>query len=245
MAGSIQTLDRPDLTVRTIMQKRRDGAKLTDKEYKRLAARTSAEEEVARHGGVVSRSIHTKQPTPYEMGQRRGEEEAGYNAARRPAQGNEGGPIGVRSQSPTAPTADGEDADLESMNRAAGPTKPAAPAAPAAPMAKPPSPPVQPRALGAPQRLARPVIPTVGAGSQGRYVGGGGNYMAEFETKKSAGEFADFAARVSAEDGAANPVQSRPIGSPAASSTPTPEELARKKRSALARSYPGSNRAAS
>jgi hypothetical protein len=60
-----------------------------------------------------------------------------------------------------------------------------------------PAAPVQRRTFGAPQRLANPVAPAVGAGANGSYVGGGGNYMADFATKRSAQDFAEFAARAS------------------------------------------------
>ena len=68
MAGSTQRLDAPDLNVRRIMQKRADGAPLTERDYKRLGQRQSAEEAVMRTGGAVNRSINPRAKTPFEQG---------------------------------------------------------------------------------------------------------------------------------------------------------------------------------
>ena len=61
-------LDAPDLNVRRIMQRRADGAPISDRDYKRLGQRQIAEEAVMRTGGAVNRSINPRAKTPFEQG---------------------------------------------------------------------------------------------------------------------------------------------------------------------------------
>lgn len=73
MAGSTTTLDAPDINVRRILQKRgslRGQQHLTDSELRRLSQRESAEQEVARIGGVINNPITSTPETPYEYGRR-------------------------------------------------------------------------------------------------------------------------------------------------------------------------------
>jgi hypothetical protein len=106
------------------------------------------------------------------------------------------------TNSPTAPTAPaagpmalgGFRAQARSFGRPADAAAPAV--APA--LIRKPAVTVRPRTFGDPQKLASPVAPAVGAGPDGSFVGGGGDYMAEFGTRRSAREFADFASRATA-----------------------------------------------
>lgn len=84
MAGSTQYLDAPDLGLRRIMQKRKDGARLTDAEYRRIGARQSVEAETTRSGGAVARSIQPQKQSlsAYEQGQVDQENEDDYAAGR-------------------------------------------------------------------------------------------------------------------------------------------------------------------
>jgi hypothetical protein len=60
------------------------------------------------------------------------------------------------------------------------------------------------------ERLSSSVAPTVGAGRDGTFVGGGGSHLARFATKRSAQDFADFAARQKDEPTVATPVGDSP-----------------------------------
>lgn len=78
-------LDAPDATVRKIMQKRADGAPLTDQEYKRLAARTGAEAQMGKEGGTVQQPVNPRQLTPYEKGAADRAYQDAYNAGQKGA----------------------------------------------------------------------------------------------------------------------------------------------------------------
>jgi hypothetical protein len=88
MAGSIQRLDAPDLNVRRIMQKRADGAPLSERDYKRLGQRQSAEEAVMGAGGAVNRSVNPRPNTPFEQGTADRAYNNAYAAGRSPVVGN-------------------------------------------------------------------------------------------------------------------------------------------------------------
>ena len=134
MAGSIQRLDAPDLNVRRIMQKRADGARLSDSDYKRLGQRQSAEEAVMRTGGAVNRSVNPRAKTPFEQGTADRAYNNAYAAGRSPVVGNppfapatpRAVPIAAKAPAGTAP------ANLATPAPSATPVPVGAPPAPAA-----------------------------------------------------------------------------------------------------------------
>lgn len=194
------TLDAPDQTVRRALLKREMGQPLSSKELNRVANRMSVEAETGRTGGVVRSPITPRRISPFDAGRQMRAEDDQFAAGYQGSQPGAAAPSANAGQ--VAPTAK---APAPAMGAAPAPAGQALPsAAPAAP--------VQRRQFGAPQKLNSPVAPAVGAGPGGSYVGGGGNYMAEFGTKKSAMEFADFAARqTKADTPPTTPVRRRTI----------------------------------